>query len=150
MGACKSDINFDALNYPSWCVLEPVTPEDEERCLQSWLKCVRNKNQCDETPFEHMKKTYFNLLDNFHILSDLKDTNFLIQLVGILIYSKYKKSTEIRKLHEYNIEHKHWSAIGHTLIAILKQYYCPYEWTYILNDSWIRIFSALMREILRS
>lgn len=149
MGNCQS-YDFDILNFPSYCILDPPTPEDHERCLESWLICVRTRDDIAGTTFEHMQRQFYATLDDMHAsCDDLRNTNFFILLVATLVHNKMKNRATLGKFELLKIDRKRYSCLGQAMLIVLKMYYRPGNWSDELNQSWIRTFSALMRELLK-
>ena len=146
MGSNSS--KFNKLKFPSYCVVQACKDGDEKRCLESWMYCVRDRDDITSVmTFHHVKEAYFDILNDMHAnMENLRKTNFFICLVSIMVHKKINK-TELAKLKQYKVDPTKWSAVGQALIIVLKRYYRPRDWDNELNECWIRVYSSLMRAV---
>lgn len=139
------------LKFPAWCVLDKLQTGDVKNCLESWIYCVRHReNDKEISTFQQIKHTFFDNLKSWDFtLDEMNETNFLICLLSMLVHRKYIKKIEIEKILKYKIPLDKWDDIGRSLIITLKQYYKPREWTPELQKSWIRLYSDYLHQIFK-
>ncbi len=142
---------FDALKFPSYCVLDSATHDDVIVVLECWLWCVRTRRDFKPgaTSFTHMQTHFYNLLADLHIdCQKLKDVNFFIMLIGTLVHGKFNNEKTHMRFKSIKVDTEIYSAAGRVLLAVLETAYEPKVWTTRLRKSWIRCYSALMRNVL--
>lgn len=144
MGVCMSIQKFNTLKYPSYCVLQPATADDQVACHESWLYCVRTRPDLLST-FKSMEHAFYTELKrmNLNNIGELKNSDFFIELISILIYHK-----KIDKLKCY-VKQYDIGVLGQAMLIVLKDFYGPKEWTLALHNAWLRCFSGLVRALLK-